>query len=540
MPRLQNLKRGCRTSAHKPKHYATMKGKYPFHQPATAIVIEAEVHQQLRNFLRQQGSEPGWNHHLTMARLVARALRVGRSALMQTSTYQNHYRLSYLVPLLMWDGPVVLVADRALHQRLNLVDIPRLRQWITITKPIVIGDQWPEGDFQGLLITTPEAWLGDRLHQRGQFPAEIPTVIDGVDDLETWTRDCLTQQLQPQDWEALMTAFPESLEAIRDRRVTLTREVYQHPENPYNCYLLETEAHDQLIALAQKLQRTGPLPATWAKFIAHCDRQESLTWLTVARTQGLFTLHTAPIDLAPALAEAWSHQPTVLIAEAIDLDTDATIYRQRIGLGDVTCLKFAPDRHESAIQLYQPDGIPLPNTPQYQAKMLQELRSLLSVNPTGFSVVLTNDTPLKGQLGATLAAEYGSRVQVEQTCLDENGILVCDWEFWQQQQRVLPTPQLLVVTTLPIPSLEHPIVAGRVGYYKKMRQDWFRLYLLPTALAVLQRSIASVREAQGVVALLDSRVMFRSYGDQVLTALSPFARLNYFDGDLFMDRCNLR
>jgi ATP-dependent DNA helicase DinG len=502
-------------------------------------VIEAEVHQQLRAFLRQQG-EPSWGHHLTMARLVARALRVGRSALMQTGTHQGHYRLSYLVPLLMWDGPVILVADRALHQRLNRVEIPRLRQWISVTKPIVTADQWPSTEFKGLVITTPEAWLDDRLHHLGQFPDEIPTVIDGVDDLETWTRDRLTRQLQPQDWESLMAAFPEALEGIRDQRVTLTREVYQHPANPYNCYLLEPEAHDRLIELAEKLQRSTPLPTNWANFIERLDRQESLTWITVARTQGLFTLHTAPIDLAPALAQAWSHQPTVLIAEAIDLDTEAQIYRQRIGLGDVTCLKFAPDRHESMIQLYQPDGIPLPNTPQYQAKMLEELRSLLSVNPYGFSVVLTNDTPLKGQLGAILAAEYGSRVQVEQTCLDENGILVCDWEFWQRQQAVLPTPQLLVVTTLPIPSLEDPIVAGRVGYYKKMRQDWFRLYLLPTALAVLQRSIASVRDTQGVVALLDSRVIFRSYGDQVLTALSPFARLNYFDGDLFMDRCNSR
>jgi ATP-dependent DNA helicase DinG len=111
-------------------------------------VIEAEVHQQLRAFLRQQG-EPSWGHHLTMARLVARALRVGRSALMQTGTHQGHYRLSYLVPLLMWDGPVILVADRALHQRLNLVEIPRLRQWISVTKPIVTADQWPSPDFQG-------------------------------------------------------------------------------------------------------------------------------------------------------------------------------------------------------------------------------------------------------------------------------------------------------------------------------------------------------------------------------------------------------
>jgi ATP-dependent DNA helicase DinG len=165
--------------------------------------------------------------------------------------------------------------------------------------------------------------------------------------------------------------------------------------------------------------------------------------------------------------------------------------------------------------------------------MMAELRSLMSANTAGFSVILVQDLPLKAQLAATLASEYGSRVQVERTCLDDNGILVSDWDFWRQHQTVLPMPQLLVIPTLPIPSLEHPLVAGRVAHYKQQRQDWFRLYLLPEALSTLQRAIAPVRASQGVVALLDSRVMFRSYGDQVLSAMSPFARLNHLDSDLF-------
>ena len=63
--------------------------------------------------------------------------------------------------------------------------------------------------------------------------------------------------------------------------------------------------------------------------------------------------------------------------------------------------------------------------------------------------------------------------------------------------------------------------------------DWFRLYLLPDALSKLQWAIAPVRNRQGVVALLDSRVLNRSYGSQVLAALSPLARSNYLDASLF-------
>ncbi len=111
-------------------------------------MIEVEVHQQLRAFLREQG-EPYWPHHLTMGRLVARALRLGRSALIQAgapSGSHGRYRLSYLVPLLIWPGAAVLAVPEEVQQRLLMVEIPRLRQWIQSHKPILTGDRWPGAD----------------------------------------------------------------------------------------------------------------------------------------------------------------------------------------------------------------------------------------------------------------------------------------------------------------------------------------------------------------------------------------------------------
>lgn len=499
-------------------------------------MIEVEVHQQLRAFLREQG-EPYWSHHLTMARLVARALRVGRSALIQTgapSGNQGRYRLSYLVPLLMWHQPVVLVVPEVIQQRLLMVEIPRLRQWIDYPKPIQCGDRWVSPDYDGILITTPQAWLRDRLYSEGRFPAGIPTVIDGVDDLQAWTREILTLQIQGWDWEALMLACPAQTEEIRDTRIQLTRAMFQHPANPYECYVIEQPEREILQSLNQMLP--GTLPPVWQTFFGRSPSEDQLVWATIARQIGQFTLQCAPVEIASALRSVWTQQPTVLIGGALDLDTEATTYRQQIGLdGDLTCLKFALDRQEDLIQLYQPDRIPMPNTPQFQSALLQELRSLLAGTSStpGLSVILVGDTPLKGQVGSILAAEFGSRVQVERTCLEDNGILVTGWEFWRAHQDVLPAPRLLAIATLPIPSLEHPLVAGRVAYYKQLRQDWFRLYLLPEALGELQRAVAPVRECQGMVALLDSRVIHRSYGHQVLTALSPFARVTYLDDTLF-------
>jgi ATP-dependent DNA helicase DinG len=499
-------------------------------------VIEVEVHQQLRAFLREQG-ESYWSHHLTMARLVARALRIGRSALIQTgapSDFQGRYRLSYLVPLLMWHEPVILVVPEVIQQRILRVEIPRLRQWIEYPKPIQTGDRWTAPDYKGILITTPQEWLSDRLNSEGKFPTGIPTIIDGVDDLESWTRNLLTVKLDSADWESLMLACPAQADLIRDTRIQLIRAVFQHPANPYECYLLEQPERDILLELKFRLLDT--LPPNWANFFEQIQQRDRLVWVTILRQSGQFSLHCSPVEVASFLAPVWSQQPTVLIGGALDLDTDAEIYRSNVGLDDnLTCLKFALDRQEDLIQLYQPEGIPLPNTPQFQGALLKELRSLLSASASAqrLSVILVGDTPLRSQVGSILAAEFGSRVQVERTCLEENGILVTGWEFWREHQGVLPAPSVLAIATLPIPSLEHPLVAGRVAYYKQHRQDWFRLYLLPEALRELQRSISPVRECQGFVALLDSRVLHRSYGSQVLTALSPFARISYVDPSLF-------
>jgi ATP-dependent DNA helicase DinG len=513
-------------------------------------VIEAEVHLSLHNFLRSQAGFPSWPHHLTMARLVARALRLGRSALIQVGAvcgYQGRYRTSFVASALMWHGPVIIVAPFEVQQRLLKVEIPRLQQWLPANKAIRTGEVWSDDQFQGLFLTSPEAWLKAQLSKKGNFPEGIPTIIDGVDDLEDWVRHELTVSWQPHDWDQLMLACPNQAEAIRSARVELTHELFQHPANPYECYLISLPEAEILTRLCSTLDIAN-LPEPWKNFWQQFQKTNNdhltppispspppLLWATITRRQGLFSLHCAPIELAKILSPIWQRQPVVLIGSALEPETEAPIFRQRLGLDDLTCLKFSSDAQSEAIQLYLPYKLPLPNTPEFQPAFIHKVRTLLCLSATapGLIVILVGDVPMKAQVATVLASEFGTRVQVEKTCLDENGILVAGWEFWREHQGVLPAPQLLIIATLPLPSLENPLVAGRVAHYKRSHQDWFRLYLLPAAVNELQRAIAPVRENQGIVALLDSRVVVRSYGKQILSALSPLARINYLDPNLF-------
>ncbi len=472
-------------------------------------MLEVEVHQQLRQLLRAQATDH-WPHQLTMARLVARALRLQQSALIQTGlpATGNHYvnyAISYLVPALLTPGSIAIVAAPHLQQRLWRSDLPQLQAQLGTTK---IVHQQPRRS--GLLLITPAQWLAE--HQNIQ----MPVLVDGADRLEQWINDWLQVQILPQAWDELVRAHPQQANHLRNRRVRLTKSIFQRPPNPYNCYLLTT-AERQLIPPAL----TTKISDDW------------LMWAKLDRSQGLFTLCASQLESSSHLQQLWTKQSPILIGSVLDADSQATSYRQELGLGELTCVKFAANKR-SLPQLYVPNWMPMPNTSKFQEFFLAATMRLLaqrlwldaSPRAQGLIVIVIGDTPLKSQTAAYLAAEYGSRVQVENPNLLASSILITGWNFWNDHQAHLPSPQLLIIATLPIPSLEDPLVAARVSCYKRQRQDWFRGYLLPAGLRILQRSMLAVRLSAGLVAIFDNRINHRSYGKQVLAALHPIHRID--------------
>ena len=506
-------------------------------------MIEVEVHSSLRAFLRAQNNA-SWPHHLTMGRLIARALRLGRPALIQTGSSVGRYCFSYLMPALLGDWSVILVAPASIQQRLLNQEIPLLQGWLETNKQVRAGDYWTEED--GLLLTTPEAWLRDRFNQNRRFPSQILTIIDCAEDLEQWARQELTLTLAMSDWYQLIDTAPKYAGLIQDVQVKLTQAIFAHPQNPYECYLLEARERDCLTNLISTLAQENSLTPELDKFWQQWQKKTTISWAARNREVRKFTIYTSPPEVASTLQPIWQQQPVIVIGSYLDRESSAPIYRQQLGLGELLCLRFSPNRQTEHIQLYLSDRLPMPNTPDFQQHLIEQARILvnLSRNVSQPVVILVDDVPLKAQVGVALAAEFGSRVKVEKTDLAEDGILICGWEFWHSfslqtyavglsSQAALPKPQLLVIATLPLPSLENPLVASRVAYYKSQRQDWFRLYLLPTALRVIQQAIIPLRESQGIVALLDNRVNYRSYGKTILTALEPCARINYIDPTWF-------
>ncbi len=510
-------------------------------------VIEAEVHTYLRSFLRNQ-PHLTWPHHLTMARLVARALRLKRPALMQTGTADG-YCFSYLTPALLYARPVIVVAPKRKQKQLLDSAIPQLKEWLDTTTPVRVWEEtkaFSLQNYSGIVLVSPHDWLRDRLFQEGFFPPNIPTIFDEADDLETYARETLTLRFSTPHWNQLLYDYPQHREVIRDVRVELTKMLYNRPQNPYECLLLNEPEQDILRRLYEVFREVAP-EHHFCQFFQQAQQANQLFWAEIHRETGEFAIACCPVSIAESLTPLWTQQPTVFIGGFLDWEKEAPVYRQKLGIGEMTCLRFSRDRHHDSIHLYIPDGLPMPNTPSFQPALQEKLRHLITEAnfKQNLVVILVSDVPLKRQVATDLAGEFGSRVRLENTQLKENGILVCSWEFWRQHQQELAIPQLLVMTTIPLPSLENPVVAGQVAYYKQKRLDWFRLYLLPTALRELQRAVEPLRETQAVTAFLDSRVSHRSYGKTILSALEPYfkvgdsnvvSELLHFDNSVGVER----
>ncbi|WP_287129249.1 helicase C-terminal domain-containing protein [Candidatus Cyanaurora vandensis] len=481
----------------------------------TTTSLEVTVHRRLKELSRRLPQALPWPHQLTMARLVARSLTTGRSALIQVAS-QPEYRLSYLLPALSWPQPLVLALTPTVQAQLQQQDLPLVENW---EKPLLFVEQWPQPDWAGVLVVDPVVLLRDFFRRTMTVPKGVPIVFDQTQHLEAWVETALGVRVEPADWQRLRLSLPPAqAEQVLHQVTELAHYLLTNP-NP-----TQSVPQDLRRTLGGLLQAIQPTLEPWTRFTEHLVTDWPL-WSAVHHQSASFTLYLSPVPVAAALAPLWSQHPVILIGEGLDSQKQAPAFRYRLGLGEMTTVQFAPDRHEEEVSLYLPD-LPETNHPHFVARILPLLGQLVLTSP-GPVVVLVDSYALRRQLGTYLAAQFGSRVGVGRVPTGARPVVVADWDFWEQGPGL--DPATLVLVNLPFPAWDQPLVQARIHALKQEGRDWFREYLLPVALGRLQRGVNPVRRTKGLVALLDNRVSWRSYGAVLLEGLAPARRLYTLD-----------
>ncbi|MFM7547904.1 MAG: helicase [Cyanobacteriota bacterium] len=457
--------------------------------------------------LRGEGRQV-WPHHLSLSRLVARSLRRADHTLVRLAPCSDpSWWLGLLVPIALSDTPVALVASDALRQRLLQVELPRLAAGGLALSCGEGAD--PPAQVRLWLLSHAELialWQQQRLGERH-------LVIPEVELLDGQLREALEVVIAPAHWDALRRAHPAAERGLLELHERLSCRVLRHPAGGQR--LVPISAEDEA-PLRQLLALLSGLPEPWPRWLE--ARQGWASWARLQPGLLQWQLHRQPLEPLQVLQGLLAGRGAVLVGEPAGCGAS-------LGLQPAVEVSLGDPPLADPLPLFAPPRQPLPNCPHYGEHLLEQSRRLV-LGMAGLTVVLLDDEPLRRGLAAGLAAEFGSRVVLESTAPDSNGVVCAGWDWWLQHQQRLPLPCQLVVALLPIASLEDPLTAARVESLRRQGRDWFRERLLPDGLGRLQRGLAGLlRHGSGRLAVLDGRLRSRGWGQQVLLGLEPWVEL---------------
>ncbi len=264
-------------------------------------------------------------------------------------------------------------------------------------------------------------------------------------------------------------------------------------------------------------------------------------------------LTSSPLDLAATLrSRIFDAVPAVILTSATltspspsrpGTETDPFLFlKRRLGIDpDVHVVEqlalLSPFDFEQRALLYTPHDMPDPGSSQFLVEAAQRIAELIRATRGGAFVLTTSIRSMLGlyedlrqRLGEYRVSVQGSAPKTEllRSFREEPGsVLVATSSFWEGVDVPGPSLRLVVLEKIPFPVPTDPLVRARAGQIEQEGGNAFREYLVPVACIALKQGFGRLlrtRTDAGVVALLDSRIHRRGYGELLLRCLPPAKR----------------
>lgn len=277
-----------------------------------------------------------------------------------------------------------------------------------------------------------------------------------------------------------------------------------------------------------------------------------VAWLDTENS-GL-ALSSTPIDIADTLREAvFNRIPSVVLTSATlatshsaSLEADPEPFAFiRARLGADSC---EPEVNELVVPspfdfkqhalLYLPKDLPAPSDAAFAEQALERIAKLVQASDGGAFVLTTSLRSMKLLHRGLCALLPARKVLLQGSSpksallsafrADARAVLVATMGFWEGVDVPGDALRLVILEKIPFSVPSDPILAARSQLLEQQGRNPFNELYLPLAQMSLKQGFGRLIRGEhdrGVVALLDSRVHKRGYGQRLLSQLPPARRV---------------
>ncbi len=314
------------------------------------------------------------------------------------------------------------------------------------------------------------------------------------------------------------------------------------------------EGRDRDEFLEQKLRLKG-IQAGLSEWMNRGEKSHVHWAERSGKRQTIVTLRSAPIDVAPSLREHLFGRGASVVCTSATLAIGGSLetFGRKVGAENALAVAVAsPFDYENNMRVYVASDVPLPS-PQEARLALDVLADYVGFCvrrvPGGTLVLFTSYADMRAVSQALeddfrrdgrqllMQGESLSRTELTKEMRRAgNAVLFGTESFWTGVDVPGDALSQVIVTRLPFDPPTHPVLEARSDAIREEGGNPFVELTLPEAIVKFRQGIGRlIRSAtdRGLITILDSRVLAKTYGRLFLDALpqSRHVRMNRGDRD---------